>query len=164
MALKFSIEGEAREIEIVRRKPRLVLRIAGREYEVAQEPSRAPRGRLRIDGRAVDYIGAREGTTSFVRLGGRTWRISAVDPRDNSAGLAGGSDIRAPMPGVIVSLHKQEGEAVKRGETVVTIESMKLQMALPAPRDGIIARLLKKANETFDKDEVVATLAADPVE
>ena len=164
MALKFSVEGEAREIEIIRRKPCLVLKISGREYEVAEERCKEPRGRMRVNGRVVDFVAARDGTTSFVRLDGRSWRISAVDPRDNSAGLAGGSDIRAPMPGVIVSLHKQEGEAVKRGETVVTIESMKLQMALPAPRDGIIARLLKKADETFDKDEVVATLAADGVE
>jgi biotin carboxyl carrier protein len=164
MALKFSVEGEAREIEIVRRKPCLVLRISGREYEVAEERGEEPSRRMRVNGRFVDFVAARDGTMSFVRLDGRTWRIATVDPRDNSAGLAGGSDIRAPMPGVIVSLHKQEGEAVKRGETVVTIESMKLQMALPAPRDGIIARLLKKANETFDKDEVVATLAADGVE
>lgn len=164
MALKFSVEGEAREIAIVKRKPCLVVRIAGRDYEVAEEPGRAPRRRMRVNGRSVDFVTARDGTTSFVRADGRTWRISAIDPRDNSAGAAGGSDIRAPMPGVIVSLHKQEGEAVKRGETIVTIESMKLQMALAAPRDGIIARLLKKADETFDKDEVVATLVADAVE
>jgi biotin carboxyl carrier protein len=161
MALKFSVEGEAREIEIVRRNPRLVLKIAGRDYEVAEEPGRALRRRMRVNGCFVDFVAAHDGATSFVRLDGRTWRIAAVDPRDNSAGAAGGSDIRAPMPGVIVSLHKREGEAVKRGETIVTIESMKLQMALPAPRDGIIARLLKKADETFDKDEVVATLVAD---
>jgi len=164
MALTFSVEGEAREIEIVRRKPRLVLKIGGRDYEVAEEPGRPPHRRMRVNGRIVDFVAARDGTTSFVRLDGRTWRISVVDPRDNSAGAAGGSDIRAPMPGVIVSLHKQEGEAVKRGETIVTIESMKLQMALAAPRDGVIARLLKKADETFDKDEVVATLVTDAVE
>lgn len=164
MTLKFSVEGGAREIEIVRRKPSLVLRISGLDYEVAEESWRDPRGRMRVNGRAVDFVAAREGSLSFIRLDGRSWRIATADPYDNAASASVGNDIRAPMPGVVVSLHKQEGEAVKRGETIVTIESMKLQMALAAPRNGVVARLSKKIDETFDKDEIVATLAPEIAE
>ena len=55
-------------------------------------------------------------------------------------------------------MHKQQGEDVLRGETIVTIESMKLQTALAAPRDGRIAALLRREGETFDKDEVIVRL------
>jgi biotin carboxyl carrier protein len=164
MALKFSVEGEAREVEIIRRKPRLVLKISGRDYEVEEEPARAPHCRLRINGRVVDFLVANDRAVSFVRFNAQTLQVSAADSGGNAAGAESGSDIRAPMPGVVVSLHKQEGDAVARGETIVTIESMKLQMALAAPRDGVIARLLKKTDETFDKDEIVATLVKSAAE
>jgi biotin carboxyl carrier protein len=47
---------------------------------------------------------------------------------------------------------------VARGETLVTIESMKLQMTLLAPRDGRLAGVRRGVGETFDKDEIVAEL------
>jgi len=161
MALTFSIDGAATQIEIIRRRPRLALRIGSREYEVAEEPGSGPRHRLRIDGESIELAAAREGNACSVRLRGRTWLVSQVDRREASGSLSEAVDeIHAPMPGVIVSVHKREGDTVRRGEAVVTIESMKLQMALAAPRDGIIASLSKKAEDAVDKDEIVATLAA----
>ena len=68
--------------------------------------------------------------------------------------------VKAPMPGAVVSVHKAVGDTVKRGETIVTIESMKLQTALVAPRDGVIAELNRKEGESFEKDEVIARLEA----
>ena len=116
-----------------------------------------------IQGSAVDVIravvddGGRE--TCFVRIGGRTHEVTLIDPRDEFAGHdASRDEIHAPMPGAIVSIHKQAGELVTRGETVITIESMKLQTALAAPRDGRLLDVLKKDGETFDKDELLARL------
>jgi len=62
------------------------------------------------------------------------------------------------MPGAIISVHKQAGDEVSRGETIITIESMKLQTALAAPRDGRLLDVLKVAGETFDKDALLARL------
>jgi 3-methylcrotonyl-CoA carboxylase alpha subunit len=155
MALTFSIDGEAASIEIVRRRPRLVLRVGRRDYDVAEEAQ----ARLRIDGEPIDVAFARDGDAGFVRLRGRTWKVRLVDPRQAAGDFGEGlAEIRAPMPGVVVSVNKAKGDAVRRGEAIATIESMKLQIALAAPRDGIIATLNKKAEETVDRDEIVATL------
>ena len=106
--------------------------------------------------RAVEDAG-RE--TCFVRIDGRTHEVVLIDPREEFGGHdASRDEIHAPMPGAIVSVHKQAGEQVARGETVVTIESMKLQTALAAPRDGRLLDVLKKRGETFDKDEILARL------
>ena len=64
------------------------------------------------------------------------------------------------MPGAVISVHKAVGDRVSRGETIITIESMKLQTALPAPRDGAIAAILRAVGEVFDKDEVIVRLEA----
>src|ERR1700751_4190316 len=106
--------------------------------------------------RACEDVG-RE--TCFVRIDGRTHEVVLIDPREEFAGHdASRDEIHAPMPGAIVAIHRQAGELVARGETVVTIESMKLQTALAAPRDGRLLEVLKKAGETFDKAELLARL------
>lgn len=163
MPLHLTLDGEVHAIEIVRRKPHLVLDVNGRRYEVIEQIDEGT-GTLVVDGacvtlaRALVAEGARE--TCFVRIDGRTHEIGLIDPREETGGHdASRDEIHAPMPGAVVTVHKEAGEAVARGETVVTIESMKLQTALAAPRDGVLHEVLKSAGETFDKDEVLARLA-----
>ncbi|SMF04442.1 Biotin-requiring enzyme [Tistlia consotensis] len=161
MALALLLGAEAAGIEIVRRRPHLVVRIDGREHEVVERDEADGRTRIELDGRPLALACAADGNTRFLRLGGRNLRVSLVDPRDAAAaGEGGGDEIRAPMPGSVVTLHKAEGEAVLRGETILTIESMKLQTALVSPRDGVVELLLRGEGQTFDKDEVVVRLAS----
>jgi biotin carboxyl carrier protein len=160
LAFKLTIDGKPHEVDIVRRRPHLVVRIDGREHEVSVTGHYGDgRQTLEIAGREVHFTRAQIADRQIVRFDGRNFEAALVDPRAEAAGAGGGQDdIKAPMPGAIVSVHKAAGDAVKRGEAVVTIESMKLQTALVAPRDGIIAAILRQEGETFDKDEVVARL------
>lgn len=162
MPLHLTLDGETHAIEIVRRAPRLVLDVDGRCYEIIDEIDQGT-GPLAIGGvdvavaRALVDAGPHE--TCFVRIDGRTHEVSLIDPREETGGHDSGRDeVHAPMPGAVVSVHRRAGDAVVRGETIVTIESMKLQTALAAPRDGVVAEVLKAAGDTFDKDAVLARL------
>ncbi|MCA3599626.1 MAG: hypothetical protein IOC58_01750 [Methylobacterium sp.] len=158
MPFKLLLDGEPCEIEILARQPRLLLAVNGRTYAV--EP-RAGDGMVRIDGETVAFARAEIGETQFLRIAGRTH--VAEPARQGGAGAGGGSGanaVKAPMPGLVIRVHKQAGEAVARGEAVITIESMKLQMALGAPRDGVIATLLAEEGGSFDKDAVLALLVS----
>lgn len=162
MPLHLILNGERHSIEIVRRKPHLVLSVDGRVHEVS-DWSTDPVSNMLIQNetiavaRALVDDGAHE--TCFVRIDGRTHEVVLIDPREEFSGHDSTRDeIHAPMPGAIVSVHKQAGEQVTRGDTIVTIESMKLQTALAAPRDGRLRDVLKRPGETFDKDELLARL------
>lgn len=161
MALKLLLGTEAVDVEIVRRRPTLVVRIDGAEHEVLEWSPAADRAGVKIDRRLVQYVRVADGNRRILRVGGQTFQVTLVDPRDAAVGADGsGDDVRAPMPGAVVSLHKAAGDPVVRGETILTIESMKLQTALVAPRDGLVAALPKGVGQTFEKDEVVVRLAA----
>lgn len=156
-----TVDGKPHQIVVVRRRPHLVVRIDEREHEVSIT-GEAGEGRqmIEIAGQPVHFTRAHAGDRQIVRLGGRTYEIDLVDPRAAEGASGSGLDhIKAPMPGAVVSVHKAAGEAVKRGETIVTIESMKLQTVLVAPRDGVVAEIMRKEGETFEKDEVIARLA-----
>ncbi len=160
MGFRITVDGHSHAIEIVARRPHLVVRIDGREHEVSATGTLEDgRQTIEIAGTPLHFTRAHAGDSLIVRLNGRTFDTAIVDPRSETAGAGGGLDhIRAPMPGSVVSVHKQQGEDVLRGETIVTIESMKLQTALAAPRDGRVAALLRREGETFDKDEVIVRL------
>jgi len=160
MSLKLVLDGTIHEIDIVRRRPHLVVRIDGYEHEVSVTGSYGEgRQAIEIAGTTVHFARTHSGDRQFLRIDGRSYEAKLLDPRSEDAGDGGGQDsVKAPMPGAVISLHKAVGDRVLRGETIVTIESMKLQTALPAPRDGVIAAILRTVGEVFDKDEVIVRL------
>lgn len=161
MSFSILLDGVAHSVDIVARRPHLVLRIDGRLHTIhAQNDGRAGDGEIVIDGERVHATRGFVGETQYVRVGGRTFE-ARVDTFEGS-GTGGGAAldaIKAPMPGAVVRIHKQAGDMVARGEAVVTIESMKLQTTLAAPRDGVIEILFCEEGGAFEKDAIVARLA-----
>ena len=66
--------------------------------------------------------------------------------------------IRAPMPGLIVSLPARAGQPVKEGEVLVILESMKMDNELRAPRDGTVARLHVEVGDSVEGKQMLVTL------
>jgi pyruvate carboxylase subunit B len=72
---------------------------------------------------------------------------------------AQGTPVTAPMPGMVIRYEKQVGEAVEEGETVVVIEAMKMENALPAPKSGTIAAIHFDTGDAVAKEAVLAVIA-----
>lgn len=70
----------------------------------------------------------------------------------------GGVPLTAPMPGTIVSYEKQVGDAVSEGETIVILEAMKMENALPAPGSGVIKTINYKAGDSVAKGDVLCVI------
>ena len=67
---------------------------------------------------------------------GKSYLLEAVTTSDDIMG--GGNVLNAPMPGRIISVNVKTGDTVKKGEPMVVMEAMKMEMTLEAPRDGVI--------------------------
>jgi biotin carboxyl carrier protein len=63
------------------------------------------------------------------------------------------------MPGVVIAVNVKEGQAVSAGETLMVIESMKLETAIKAWRDGMIAAVHVGLAQTFQRGAPLLTLA-----
>ncbi len=159
MAFILDIDGRRHELRILARWPSLIVEIDGRRHRVDGTPGEGDgAGCVRIDGAVLSFARVSTGSSQIVRLPGTTSTVHLVDPRAAASSALGNDDIRAPMPGAVVAVSRQAGEAVLRGETVLTIESMKLQTALAAPRDGVIAEIVRPVGETFGQHDVLARL------
>ena len=101
-----------------------------------------------------------KGEVAYIRAFDRTFSLRIMDPVEQAAQETGsGSDkTRAPMPGTVASVDVAEGDDVKKGIPMMTIESMKILTIIAAPRDGNVARVHFKPGDTFDKNAVLITL------
>ena len=66
--------------------------------------------------------------------------------------------VKAPMPGLIIRYEVEVGQQVKAGDTVVILEAMKMESALPAPTDGTVKELRFKPGDRVAKDDVLAII------
>src|SRR5436190_23729601 len=58
----------------------------------------------------------------------------------------------------IATWHKQPGDAVKRDENLVDLETDKVVLEVPAPTDGVLKEIVKKTGETVGSQEVIAVI------
>jgi len=63
-----------------------------------------------------------------------------------------------------VALHAKPGQSVARGETLLVMESMKMETTIIAPRDGVIEVVHFAVGQTFDRDALLLSLEAIAVE
>lgn len=148
------------QVRIVARRPRLCLEIGDQEYQVEEQLTGTMcEFEIALDGRRVQgwrYVTADE---AHIRVNGRTYVIGF--PRSASGDRDGGSgenEIRAEMPGTVVSIYCRDGDVVKTGDKLVMTESMKLQVVHTSPRNGTVESVKFCENSAFDKGSVLVTL------
>ncbi len=79
-------------------------------------------------------------------------------PAQEQAPAAEGTPLVAPMPGMIVNYEKQVGDEVSEGETVVVLEAMKMENALPAPCSGTVKAINFNSGDSVAKSDVLCVI------
>jgi oxaloacetate decarboxylase alpha subunit/pyruvate carboxylase subunit B len=75
-----------------------------------------------------------------------------------AAAAVDGTAVNAPMPGMIVRFEKNVGDAVSKGETVVILEAMKMENALPSPVDGTVKAVNFKSGDSVPKGAALCVI------
>jgi 3-methylcrotonyl-CoA carboxylase alpha subunit len=73
--------------------------------------------------------------------------------------VAAGGQLGAPMMGKVVAVKAALGDAVKLGQTVIVLESMKMELHVSAPFDGTVAGLRCKVGDMVERHQVLAEVA-----
>lgn len=75
------------------------------------------------------------------------------------AAVAGdGTKVPSPMPGTILSVNVNVGQAVKTGDVLLVLEAMKMENDIVAPCDGTIKQLLVSKGSTVNTDDVLVVM------
>ncbi|ATP58103.1 acetyl-CoA carboxylase biotin carboxyl carrier protein subunit [Pedobacter ginsengisoli] len=101
--------------------------------------------------------------TSIIKVNGTTYTIDMEDQYDQllkQMGMDSGqvskvSEIKAPMPGLVLSVLVTEGQEVSKGESLIVLEAMKMENVIKSPTSGIIKRILISKADKVEKNELL---------
>jgi biotin carboxyl carrier protein len=107
------------------------------------------------DGTQYAFVHHRDGTRHEVSLGSTAVSVEIVDPlalkRKGSGDDAGsGGVIKALMPGRVVRLMVAQGDSVRRGQSLLILEAMKMENDIQSPADGVVDELFINAGDTVE--------------
>ena len=160
----FTLDDQDYALWLSRRDGGLHLHTGGESVPVGLETRIDGTQMLVVAGKPVEAMILTHGETVHVHLDGQTYMLRLRDPIDLYAGHSGASEddvAIAPMPGTVVSVHVSEGAQVSRGDTLVIIESMKLETSVRAPRDGIVATVHVAPGQVFDRSAALISFTPE---
>lgn len=146
-------DGEAEPIAVETTRGASGTHVRIEDRELIADVLDAATGAVRLSGGEDDHLATVErmhavvdGDDVLVWWRGRSWRLPVHQAGARRAGggaaaAAAGDEISAPMPGSVLDVKVAAGDTVSEGDVVVVMESMKMEMSLPAPRDAVIAEV-----------------------
>ena len=75
-----------------------------------------------------------------------------------AAPVAGGLQVKSPLPGSVIKVLVSEGQAVKKGDTLLTLESMKMENAIMAEADGTVKQIAVTPGQNVMQDDLLIVL------
>ncbi len=167
------VDGHRHTAEVARGGSRTELRIDGGE---AREAAALPV----LGGRAVSVtIGGRRRLVHLARadakgglkatLDGRPVALSVMDElraqalQDQGPG-AGSGTLAADIPGLVIDIRVQAGQAVTQGEPVIVVEAMKMQNELAAGVSGIVQKVAVAVGQSVNPGDVLVVIEPAPAD
>ena len=84
---------------------------------------------------------------------------AAPAPKAAAPAAAAGAQVKSPLPGSVVKVCVNEGQDVKKGDTLLILESMKMENPILAEQDGKVAQVAVAAGQTVMQDDLLVVLA-----
>jgi len=161
--MTYSVNGAHFTLDILHRRPQLRIKVDEAVHTVAEVPRDGAEFELVIDGSVHRGWRCRVGNEVWVRLGSRNFVVRRSESEsEQKADASAHTLIRAQMPGIVVAVHCEEGQSVRTGDKLLTMESMKLQVTLTASGAAVVERIHVAPEVTFARDALLVTLAAIP--
>lgn len=105
----------------------------------------------------------KENKTVKLKINGQIMELSISDPMDQllkNLGLdkllnKGVSEVKSPMPGLVLNIIAKAGDEVKKGDPLLILEAMKMENIIKSPIDGKIKAIHVEQKQAIDKNKVM---------
>jgi len=115
---------------------------------------------LRISGRPMTFYWAQDGSRKWISQGGCTYWLDPPAQRGShpSGEVDGNTTVRSPMPAQVRAVQVVSGDLVERGQVLMLLEAMKMEIQIKAPTAGTVKKLLAEAGQTVDRDQTLVEI------
>jgi biotin carboxyl carrier protein len=164
MEFEFVVDGSRRTIALDKKGEVFIIR----DGDLAQEADirRISPAELLVRRGGLSeivYI-ARDGERRFISAGGRSFVVT--EPSRDAGRFAEGEEksaegitsIKAPMPGKVIKVSVAEGQKVRKNQSLVIVEAMKMENEIRSAADGVVKRIHVSAGELVDSEKTLIEL------
>lgn len=118
---------------------------------------RAANGRmdLLVDGQRVTAYVSSDMAKRWVTINGQTLMLTKTSGAKQGIRHDHAGGLIAPMPGQIRSVAVSVGEAVKKGQTLLTMEAMKMEIRIQALKDGVVKSVSVTQGQTVEREQIL---------
>ena len=154
----FLLDGNPRKISVETRDGIFVAREGGRVLEAEVRRITANEIQFRFGGRPVRVYLARDGGRTLVSVDGREFVVS--ESRPETGGHGEGDEktaetslrVKSPMPGKVTKIAVVEGEEVRKNQTLVIVEAMKMENEIKTAIDGVVKKIHVAVGDLVDSE------------
>ena len=158
MKYTFTHLGAAHTVDLAPQGDSLLAQIDGNEYRAEVHEFEDGRLEITLDGRTITLHAAADGALRWVAADGRTFELrqEARNPRrghpasDSPEGI-----LRAPMPGQVRAVSVAAGETVQKGQPLLILEAMKMEIRIQSPCDGTVSTVLVDVGQQVGRDQIL---------
>lgn len=115
--------------------------------------------KITVNGTTYDVLVEEVDATSAAPVAPASAPAPTTTPAPDVSASAEGEPVVAPMPGVILSVAVSQGNNVKKGDVLCTLEAMKMENEIYAPRDGVVSSVFVVKGESVESGKVLFTLS-----
>ena len=112
---------------------------------------------LLIDGKRVTAYVSSDALKRWVTVNGQTFVLtkSSGARRSGHSHHQTAGELTAPMPGQVRAVNVSEGDAVTKGQTLLLLEAMKMEIRVQSPQAGMVKKLLVKEGQTVEREQAL---------
>ena len=103
-------------------------------------------------------LAVRKGDVTFVSFQGRTYEVKKVSASRGAAAGAGSGQALAPMPGQIVEVSVSPDQKVEKGDKLVVLEAMKMQLPVVADVPGTVNEVLVAVGDQVSDGQILVSV------
>ena len=157
MKLQFEFNSQSFPVELTPAGNSQRAALGGRTFDV--DILRAAPGQmdLLIDEQRVTVHISSDNAKRWVTINGRTFVLTV----QTGAGKSGGGqhhtagELTAPMPGQVRAVNVAEGDAVTKGQTLLVLEAMKMEIRIQSRMDGTVTSVSVKVGQSVGREQVL---------
>lgn len=112
---------------------------------------------LLIDGKRLTAYVSSDNAKRWVTINGQTFVLtkSSGARKGGHAHHHAAGKLTAPMPGQVRAVNVGEGDAVIKGQTLLVLEAMKMEIRIHAPQDGTVKKLFVQQGQTVEREQIL---------
>ena len=142
-------------------------KINGAEYKCAVEEIEAGKTKVTVNGKVYEV---ETEAPKAAPVAAKPAAVAAPAPKPAAtpaapkaeakpaAAPAAGLQVKSPLPGSVIKVLVNEGQAVKKGDTLLTLESMKMENAIMAEADGTVKQIAVTPGQNVMQDDLLIVL------